>query len=122
MGSGFERTDFTRVFDNDEIMVLESFSALRTSCLLKYWNNEANLRKLNNQFGYHFIQKRVLVQSAYFKRRLGWDNLLHSISTTLIRMRLCFVSSGIKLNLKVFTLLKFYNMLFSFFMFLTELK
>ena len=47
------------MFDNDEIMVLESFSALRTSCLSKYWNNEANLRKLNNQFGYDFIQKRV---------------------------------------------------------------
>ena len=52
------------------------------------------------------------LENAWFKTRLGWDNLLHSISSTLIRMRLCFVSSGIKLNLKVFTLREFY-MLFS---------
>ena len=44
---------------DDEIVVFESFSALRTSCLLKYWNNKVNLRKLNNQFGYYFSQKRV---------------------------------------------------------------
>ena len=47
------------MFDNDEIVVFESFSALRTSCLSKYCNNEVNLRKLNNQFGYYFSQKRV---------------------------------------------------------------
>ena len=104
-----------KCFDNDEIVVLESFSALRTSCLSKYWNNEVNLRKLNNQFGYYFSQKPVMVQSDWIKTRLGWDNVLHSISTTLIRMRLCFVSSGIKLNLEVFTLRKFYDMLFSLF-------
>ena len=46
-------------FDKDEIVVFESFSALRTSCLSKYWNNEVNLRKLNNQFGYYFSPKRV---------------------------------------------------------------
>ena len=81
----------------------ESFSALRS---LVYWN--IGVLKLICERSITILDT-TSAKNDWFKTRLGWDNLLHSISTTLTRMGLCFVSSGIKLNLEVFTLREFYN-------------